>query len=125
MSISYIELVDYLAIATEVTGLDANTLTHVAKIDKLAASQPAIPTPAAVQRLRTQPAAPGAPPAAALQLSTAAAPSQPKERPDTTIYVHPVPVEREGRLLLYLDYWWYLSDNRYESAVGPCAAQVS
>ena len=33
MSIRYIELVDYLAIAAEVTGLDANTLTRVAKID--------------------------------------------------------------------------------------------
>jgi hypothetical protein len=87
-------------------------LRAFAEEDQLAAShQSAILTPDAVQRLRTQPAAPGAPPAAALQLSTAAAPSQSKERPDTTIYVHPVPVEREGRLLLYLDYWWYLSDN--------------
>jgi hypothetical protein len=33
VSIRYVELVDYLAIATEVTGLDANTLTRVAKID--------------------------------------------------------------------------------------------
>lgn len=33
MSIRYIELVDYLAIAAEVTGLDTNTLTRVAKID--------------------------------------------------------------------------------------------
>jgi hypothetical protein len=30
---------------------------------------------------------------------------------DTTIYVHPVADEREGRQLLYLDYWWYLTDN--------------
>jgi death on curing protein len=33
VSIRYIELVDYLAIATEVTGLDVNTLIRVAKID--------------------------------------------------------------------------------------------
>jgi death-on-curing protein len=33
VSIRYIELVDYLAIAVEITGLDATTLTRVAKID--------------------------------------------------------------------------------------------
>lgn len=33
MSIRYIELVDYLAIAAEITGLDTTTLTRVAKID--------------------------------------------------------------------------------------------
>jgi hypothetical protein len=29
----------------------------------------------------------------------------------STIYVHPVSSERDGRQLLYLDYWWYLPDN--------------
>ncbi|HEU5063663.1 MAG TPA: hypothetical protein VFT79_11010 [Solirubrobacterales bacterium] len=29
----------------------------------------------------------------------------------STIYVHPVPLTRDGRELLYLDYWWYLPDN--------------
>ncbi len=29
----------------------------------------------------------------------------------SAIYVHPVPVNRDGRRLLYLDYWWYLADN--------------
>jgi death-on-curing protein len=29
----YLDLVDYLAIAAEVTGLDAQTITHVAKLD--------------------------------------------------------------------------------------------
>jgi death-on-curing protein len=33
VSIRYIELVDYLAIAAETTGLDTDTLTRVAKID--------------------------------------------------------------------------------------------
>ena len=33
MSIRYIELLDYLAIAAEITGLDTTTLTRVAKID--------------------------------------------------------------------------------------------
>jgi hypothetical protein len=31
--------------------------------------------------------------------------------PETAIYVHPVTVSSGGRLLLYLDYWWYLPDN--------------
>jgi len=34
----------------------------------------------------------------------------------SAIYVHPVSTERDGRLLLYLDYWWYLPDN--PSGVG-------
>jgi hypothetical protein len=50
---------------------------------------------------------PGAPPAAALPATATAQVSA----PETTIYVHPVPVQRDGRLLLYLDYWWYLPDN--------------
>jgi hypothetical protein len=29
----------------------------------------------------------------------------------SAIYVHPVPVDRGDRHLLYLDYWWYLSEN--------------
>jgi hypothetical protein len=29
----------------------------------------------------------------------------------STIYVHPVSLERDGKDLLYLDYWWYLPDN--------------
>jgi hypothetical protein len=33
VSIRYVELVDYLAIAAEVTGLDTSMLTRVAKID--------------------------------------------------------------------------------------------
>ena len=33
MNIRYIELVDYLAIAADITGLDATTLTRVAKIE--------------------------------------------------------------------------------------------
>jgi death on curing protein len=33
VSVRYIELADYLAIATEVTGLDANTLIRVTKVD--------------------------------------------------------------------------------------------
>jgi len=33
VSIEYVELVDYLAIAAEVTGLDVNTITRVAKVD--------------------------------------------------------------------------------------------
>lgn len=33
MSIYYVELVDYLAIAAEITGLDTNTLIRVTKVD--------------------------------------------------------------------------------------------
>jgi hypothetical protein len=33
VSIEYLELVDYLAIAVEVTGLTVETVTHVAKLD--------------------------------------------------------------------------------------------
>jgi death on curing protein len=33
VSIRYVELVDYLAIAAEITGLDTNTLIHVTKVD--------------------------------------------------------------------------------------------
>ena len=33
MSVEYVELVDYLAVAAEVTGLSAETITRVAKID--------------------------------------------------------------------------------------------
>ena len=33
MSTRYIQLVDYLAIAAEITGLETTTLTRVAKID--------------------------------------------------------------------------------------------
>ncbi len=37
MNIEYVELVDYLAIAVEVTGLSVETVTRIAKLD-LAAS---------------------------------------------------------------------------------------
>lgn len=33
MNVEYVELVDYLAIATEVTGLSVETITRVAKLD--------------------------------------------------------------------------------------------
>jgi death on curing protein len=33
VSIDYLDLVDYLAIAAEVTGLRVETITHVAKLD--------------------------------------------------------------------------------------------
>lgn len=33
MSIEYVDLVDYLAIAAEVTGLSVETITHAAKLD--------------------------------------------------------------------------------------------
>jgi len=29
----------------------------------------------------------------------------------STIYVHPVALDRDGKSLLYLDYWWYLPEN--------------
>jgi death-on-curing protein len=44
VSIRYVELVDYLAIAAEVTGLDTSTLTRVAKIHL---AESALHTPAA------------------------------------------------------------------------------
>jgi len=42
-----------------------------------------------------------------------AAPEGPGPPPGagSTIYVHPVSLERDGKNLLYLDYWWYLPDN--------------
>jgi hypothetical protein len=45
-------------------------------------------------------------------------PATPGPRPGlgSAIYVHPVSAEREGRQLLYLDYWWYLPEN--PSSVG-------
>ncbi len=33
MSVTYVDLVDYVAIAAEVTGLDAETVLRVAKLD--------------------------------------------------------------------------------------------
>jgi hypothetical protein len=56
------------------------------------------------------PDAPGAAPVAALasptiKLATGA------EDPETAIYVHAVPISKNGKLLLYLDYWWYLPEN--------------
>jgi hypothetical protein len=39
------------------------------------------------------------------------------------IYVHPVSVNTGGQRLLYLDYWWYLSDNPARAAGGAlCGA---
>ena len=41
----------------------------------------------------------------------------------SVIYVHPVPAVRNGRQLLYLDYWWYLPDNPSGSGKGAfCGA---
>jgi hypothetical protein len=41
----------------------------------------------------------------------------------SAIYVHPVSVFREGRELLYLDYWWYLPYNPVELGGGAlCGA---
>jgi hypothetical protein len=41
----------------------------------------------------------------------------------SAIYVHPVPAVRDGRSLLYLDYWWYLPDNPARAGMGAfCGA---
>jgi hypothetical protein len=41
----------------------------------------------------------------------------------SAIYVHPVAVNNGAKRLLYLDYWWYLSDNPARSAGGAlCGA---
>jgi hypothetical protein len=41
----------------------------------------------------------------------------------SAIYVHPVSVSREGKELLYLDYWWYLPYNPVEVGGGAlCGA---
>ena len=59
--------------------------------------------------------APPAPPPGQLPAATLVplAPPSPAGRddPPTTIYVHPVSLEVGNQRLLYLDYWWYLSDN--------------
>jgi hypothetical protein len=70
---------------------------------------------AAIQKpAATAPYAPpgevGAPPPGALPLQSPNATAAPSA-PGTAIYVHPVSVAINGRLLLYLDYWWYLPDN--------------
>ena len=45
--------------------------------------------------------------------------------PLSTIYVHPVPREVNGRNLLYLDYWWYLPDNPARAGGGAfCGAAL-
>ncbi len=93
-------------------------------LDSGAVGEPSAPAAA--------PHAAGAAPLGAQELvspsvAKAASPSTPKPvsartpkliagGPDTAIYVHPVADERDGRQLLYLDYWWYLSDN--PSGVG-------
>jgi hypothetical protein len=43
--------------------------------------------------------------------STAPAGEGPPRGAGSTIYVHPAPLERDGKNLLYLDYWWYLPEN--------------
>jgi hypothetical protein len=53
----------------------------------------------------------GAAPPGARELVRPGAPGQLAGGANTAIYVHPVADERDGRQLLYLDYWWYLSDN--------------
>jgi hypothetical protein len=41
----------------------------------------------------------------------------------STIYVHPLALERQHRKLLYLDYWWYLPENPVELGGGAlCGA---
>jgi hypothetical protein len=41
----------------------------------------------------------------------------------SAIYVHPVSIRRDGKRLLYLDYWWYLPGNPVEVAGGAlCGA---
>jgi hypothetical protein len=43
--------------------------------------------------------------------------------PKSAIYVHPSSVIREGKELLYLDYWWYLPDNPVKLGGGAlCGA---
>jgi hypothetical protein len=61
------------------------------------------------------PASPGAAPEGAPAPGTAPAAPGGAQRPlpgaGSAIYVHPVSRNRNGRKLLYLDYWWYLSEN--------------
>jgi hypothetical protein len=75
------------------------------------------------------PSAPGAPPpgtpSAGLPRDGIGAGSAPTPPPGTgtAIYVHPVPAVRDGRSLLYLDYWWYLPDNPARAGMGAfCGA---
>ncbi len=65
---------------------DADELRSLAKRE-LKAQEGKLPPP-------REPTVPGAPPGS-----------------DSTIYVHPVSIARDGELLLYLDYWWYLPEN--------------
>lgn len=97
------------------------TLPHSAELMKLAraelAKQEAQPTGGVAASAHgvppTQPPAPGAPPAGTPPAGTVEAPGEGEAPPGagSTIYVHPVSVHRDGRDLLYLDYWWYLPDN--------------
>ncbi len=65
---------------------------------------------------------PGAPPAGTLSTGTMSNEPIPGA-PASTIYVHPVNREVNGRRRIYLDYWWYLSDNPARSGAGAfCGA---
>ncbi len=73
-------------------------------------------------------AAPPAPssrqlPAATLVPLSTTPPRARRNVPPTTIYVHPVSVELGNQRLLYLDYWWYFSDNPVQVGDGAlCGA---
>lgn len=76
-----------------------------------------------------RPAAPVGPAAAAtlpqglLPAGTVAEDEGERAGRQSAIYVHPVSVSREGRELLYLDYWWYLPYNPVELGGGAlCGA---
>jgi hypothetical protein len=97
----------------ELTLPKSRALRAVAKLDaERAAAAPAAPPSDQ----------PGAPPGGAEAPPMPAHPQQ-LDQPPTAIYVHPVPVERNGQSLLYLDYWWYLPDNPAGVAGGAfCGA---
>jgi hypothetical protein len=61
-------------------------------------------------RTGSTPDVPGAPPPGVPTPSPALA-ERSESTPETAIYVHAVPVQEGRRRLVYLDYWWYLSDN--------------
>lgn len=67
-----------------------------------------------------EPAGPGAAPGGTPPPGTAPSPAAASNLPGSgaAIYVHPIEHGRGGQRRLYLDYWWYLSDNPVEVGGG-------
>ncbi len=97
---------------------DSRELKKLARDELDAAAAAKAPSPEAAAGPGAPP--PGTPPAGvALPSEEAAAPPG----VGSTIYVHPVSAEGDGKRMLYLDYWWYLPGNPVDVGAGAlCGA---